>query len=439
MNGTTSFQWRHYQLLFVMPLLYVVVLDLNTSGLMHCALFRILLNGVDWVCQSAVMDEIYGNATITLAAAAGSTVWDGILTKTTELALGLCNIPFKIKARKLAEAPATSLYDRKSDVIAVSDSTATIRFYPYDIDATQALSSRAWAFQESAMSRRILSYQKEQIVWQCKTKKQYKNGPLNVQPLQAQKPWVDCVVQYTKCELTFQDDRLMAISAYAKSKHKEYQAQGSENKYLAGLWQSGLVDHLLWISKVKPPPPRPTNYRAPTWSWASINGPVEFVPAERKGTRHCAIELLSASMATNPLNPFGTLEKMPLSYLHLRGFLKAVPGMEIPSRSAPLPLHKEFRRTVAWSWWIEFDTIDVAQRVDQALAEASGEDVAFLELCKLPMYCLRMTEFTALILIPTSKVNGVVAFERVGIVRHWHREDWKWFDDERERTELYLL
>jgi hypothetical protein len=84
--------------------------------------------------------------------------------------------------------------------------------------------------------------------------------------------------------MTVDNGRLVAVAGYV-----EFEAQGIVNRYLTGLWEKNLVDHLLWISKVKPPLPRPTSYRAPTWSWASINGPVEFVTEERKGIVRCTV------------------------------------------------------------------------------------------------------------------------------------------------------
>jgi hypothetical protein len=378
--------------------------------------------GNDWVEQSAVMDEIYGNAAITLAAAAASSVWDGILVETKEPASGSFSMPFNL--------------DLVGSVLkTIPGSNPTIRFYPYEMDAKQALASRAWAFQEYAMSNRVLSYQKEQIVWECKTKKVYMNGPLNVRQLQIQKSWEECVQQYTACDLTFENDRLMALSGFARLKYKEYKATGVQNTYLAGLWQNELLDHLHWVSTIKPPPTRPKFYRAPTWSWASINGPIEYVTRERKGSMNRDIKFISVFLATSPLNLFGTLNGSPVSYLYLEGFLKAIPEMEIPSKDAPLSLGKKFRRDMGKSWWIEFDVIDVQQRIEEALELANEEDIHLF--AEAMLYCFRLTEFTALILVRVAKKGEMIGYERVGIVRHWYREPWHWFDDVREQTGIY--
>jgi hypothetical protein len=140
------------------------------------------------------------------------------------------------------------------------------------------------------------------------------NGLVNVQQLQTNRTWEQCIEQYTQRSLTLLDDRLMATSGYAELKDRKYQSRGGtsfRNRYLAGLWEVDLMNHMLWISKVKPPPPRPTFYRAPTWSWTSIDGPIEYVSDDRKGYKDFTIKLVSASLSTNPLNPFGTLLPVP--------------------------------------------------------------------------------------------------------------------------------
>jgi hypothetical protein len=320
----------------------------------------------------------------------------------------------------------------------VRNSKPEFRFYPYSIDAEQPLSSRAWAFQEHVMSKRILSYQKEQLVWQCKTGKYYKDGPVNIDQIQVEKSWQECITQYSKCSLTVENDRLMAISGYARSKFKDQQSHSlSKNRYLAGLWENELVDHLLWISKAASCDPRPASYRAPTWSWASIDGLVEFVEQERKGSMDRSIIVLSASLSTSRLNPFGTLEASPPSFLHVKGFLKAVCEIQIPSQETGLPTQKSFRLGIGKNWAIMFDIIDVEERMDRSVTDF--EDSLDPNFQHRSLYSLQLTEFTALLLIPTSFKEGRMSFERVGIVKHWHREEWHWFDDVTERTEIYLM
>ena len=378
-------------------------------------------NAEDWLEQSANMDEIYGNAALTIAAASGTSVWDGILNPTSEVPLTGCSIPFmRLHERSFSneEAPWP---------VEIPGSKVDVRFFPYNIDSNQPLFQRAWTFQEEALSPRILKFHKEQIVWHCRSKKIYRDGPVNTKRIQVFTTWEEVVVEYTKRSMTFEEDRLMALAGYARAKQKEFDAKEIVNSYLGGLWEKDLIDQLLWISKIKPPPPRPKAYRAPTWSWASINGPVEFVATERKGNAVGYFYLLSVFLSTNPINPFGTLAKDPLSYLYIKAYVKPVPKLEIPCQTKEMPINKEFRRGIGKHWWIEFDVLDVRERMDNGFQTQET------------LYCLRVTEFTALLLVPVALIEGTQCFERVGIVRHWQRENWTWFDEVEGKTELYLM
>jgi hypothetical protein len=76
-------------------------------------------------------------------------------------------------------------------------------------------------------------------------------------------------------------------------------------------------------------------------------------------------------------------------------------------------------------------------RQDYILGQNFGEDSDSPAL-----WCLRTSEHTALIVIPIIKEgmeDKTNVFERVGFVRHWVREEWTWFDEEKEKTTVYLV
>jgi hypothetical protein len=83
------------------------------------------------------------------------------------------------------------------------------------------------------------------------------------------------VPSYTQLKLTKDKDRLPALSAVVKGLEDILQ-----DTYLGGLWRSDLELGLTWIAGAygtNPPNPGwlPEKYRAPSWSWASIEGPVD--------------------------------------------------------------------------------------------------------------------------------------------------------------------
>jgi hypothetical protein len=79
---------------------------------------------------------------------------------------------------------------------------------------------------------------------------------------------------YTCLEITNPHDRLPALSGITS---------GRKDIYLAGLWKSILLESLHWYplshshsARGHVMAYRPDGYRAPTWSWASIESPIRF-------------------------------------------------------------------------------------------------------------------------------------------------------------------
>ncbi|PQE32222.1 heterokaryon incompatibility protein [Rutstroemia sp. NJR-2017a WRK4] len=87
------------------------------------------------------------------------------------------------------------------------------------------------------------------------------------------KLWAQTVSNFSRCQLTREKDKLPALSGIAKA----IQPFLTNRKYLAGLWRDEFSPNFLWFvvnSKMGSGQPsrRPQNYRAPSWSWASIDG-----------------------------------------------------------------------------------------------------------------------------------------------------------------------
>jgi hypothetical protein len=80
--------------------------------------------------------------------------------------------------------------------------------------------------------------------------------------------WAHAVQAYTAGSLTNSEDKLVAISAIAR----EVQPL-MRSRYLAGHWEADLVLQLAWSGTNFSA--RPKSYRAPSWSWASIDGPIQ--------------------------------------------------------------------------------------------------------------------------------------------------------------------
>ncbi|KAK4444157.1 hypothetical protein QBC34DRAFT_442790 [Podospora aff. communis PSN243] len=90
--------------------------------------------------------------------------------------------------------------------------------------------------------------------------------------------WFRAIEAYTARELTVSDDKLPAVAAIAE----EYRlTKGSElGDYLGGLWKEDFMLQCLWTASVVASEViKPLEYRAPSWSWASVDGSVGWVDA----------------------------------------------------------------------------------------------------------------------------------------------------------------
>jgi hypothetical protein len=120
--------------------------------------------------------------------------------------------------------------------------------------------------------------------------------------------WYNAVHRYCCRDLTFQRDKLPALAGIAS---RIQSITGDD--YLAGHWRRELGRSLFWrveyvANSAKPDfPSRVRRYRAPTWSWASIDGFVRWdtIDATSLGNELDFIEILHASVEVQGHNPFG--------------------------------------------------------------------------------------------------------------------------------------
>lgn len=150
------------------------------------------------------------------------------------------------------------------------------------------INTRGWVFQERLLAPCVLYFGQRQIFWECRESTAAETYPRGVtgqwgapETLQFKKYlsntavsatdayswWEEVVSTYTACKLTFPADKLVAISAVAR-----VLATLLKDEYVAGMWRRNLQTELLWYTKN--PQPRPKLYRAPSWSWASVDGKI---------------------------------------------------------------------------------------------------------------------------------------------------------------------
>lgn len=229
----------------------------------------------DWVTESAKMGDIYHHAQVVLAVHCAGDDSEGFLK------------------RALA---------KRKDVQITDDKSVTVRLMAnFEADVGQSqLSTRGWVVQERVLASRTLHFTHGMIYFETQTIILSEYGffgaesdpPVNKIVLsQPSKPnclprlaappemiwdvcqWLDLVETYCKCDLTQGKDKLIAISGIARVLQR-----GMKSSYCAGLWADRLCHALLWMPTTEPLV-RAEASRAPSWSWASVDGPFQF-PAD---------------------------------------------------------------------------------------------------------------------------------------------------------------
>ncbi len=283
----------------------------------------------DKVKEIERMDQIYSNSTLTIAAASASSCSMGFLNKREPL---------------WSDADAAPI---ELPFLCPDWLVGNISLVRYGVPARrEPLHRRSWPFQEYILSRRVLMYESEQMLWICQQDSStgigatYKNGgpahdssvtelkymrmfldrPQTISPGFARRNlWIDLVTQYSAKEQTVPDDKIHALRGIAS----RYQWH-MKDQYIAGLWRSWLIPGLMWKRSQEIRIRRKRQY--PSWSWLSIDSPVTMERAsaavyEPKNIVNVQFIDYQPNAPAGPLNTFGLL---PNAVLHLRGCLLKV-------------------------------------------------------------------------------------------------------------------
>jgi hypothetical protein len=240
----------------------------------------------DWRTQYLKVGAIYSNADCNIAAMWALDGDDGCFNKRDLFTVTLTTI-------------ALNLENGQSREFQISG------HYTYDDDITNApLNRRGWVVQERYLARKQLSFAKRQVYWECPeviASEQFPTGlpdyvweagnyiklkPPTAKPRldfereqELRHVWCSLVETYSDCHLTRPSDKMIALAGLAG----QFRDMTGDT-YLAGLWKADLHKQLCWkySHDVYCPDDKQRNrsrtlsYYAPTWSWASFDGPVRI-------------------------------------------------------------------------------------------------------------------------------------------------------------------
>jgi hypothetical protein len=234
----------------------------------------------DWKDCAATMASIYENSFITIAATQSADSNQGCFGTTNPLSLGL-----ELNSSKLL------ICEQTVDDFPLTD------FALLQKNGDWPLLRRAWVFQERRLSPRVLHFTRSQLVWECQSARTSEDKLLDYDwsstagetiqrhplPEPTQHPfkypftdndldWRRIVTYYSRLSLTFDKDRLPAIAAIVE---RSMRVRRSDT-YIAGMWANSLLYDAAWYRHEHGCGTKRPITSAPTWSWASIRGAVQF-------------------------------------------------------------------------------------------------------------------------------------------------------------------
>lgn len=291
-------------------------------------------NAEDWQKESATMTQVYGHAYVTIAAAVGNSSHSGFLglNRNKERAQIPCHAMLKRHgiSGHMYLSPTTYYYDWSD--------------FEEDIEVS-TWNKRAWTFQERNISRRVLYFGKK-LYFQCQSCSRIENLPKHIVDSNAgssqserihkvtrdsnakrmlYKFWRDAVRTYSSRALSYESDRLPAISGVA-----HHIADITSSEYLAGLWQDDLLIGLLWSTDTGSgrAPRRPEEYLAPSWSWVSCGATELYwlAYADEATEIESQCEIIDVQTTLSTLDPMGRVNS---GYIILRGKVEWLKRSEI--------------------------------------------------------------------------------------------------------------
>jgi hypothetical protein len=251
----------------------------------------------DWEVEASKMAAVYQGANVVLFASGAADSNSGLLNQERDEG---CRT--ETTGSRELEAPYMNLDGTTCRIVARGFKWhATIPELYLQADVSSPLSRRAWALQEDLLASRRIFFTGEELLWKCRssrkcqcmhmqsmnTRVQYTDesfatgwNDVNSEYVHMRHGgWRQLMGSYSKRQLTFESDRLPAISGLAKYIRDRGTGTG---QYLSGMWKDDLWESLLWSAQRSIPcsedqiigttyRKRASTYRAPTWSWMSLD------------------------------------------------------------------------------------------------------------------------------------------------------------------------
>lgn len=377
---------------------------------------------IDWGRESAAMADVYGNSYLTISASASPSAEAGMFIKPSKDTRAVCfQVSTTLQSGEEVTMTARRM-ERHHDLVRQS---------PIE---DSPLVKRAWTFQEHLLPTRVLQFGTYEAIWECSgttccTCSIELNGAGDMslkkpfaghisQPRSPQNDdwalWSAIIQGYASRSLTQGTDKLIALSGVAKRLQQTW-----NHRYLAGLWDNNLVRWLCWspTEMAGALSPRPVPYRAPSWSWASIDRAVKharefdqltssrcFDQAKvldihyQPATSDATGAITSARLViSGPVIPAEYIGKSPADFYMVRCGSREErfhPDIDLGQRTEPEPVY------YLCLLHIQMDPRDPKYRTWRLAPDLPWYKSFMLVLRKIP--------------------DQSADYERIGIMEHWH-------------------
>lgn len=251
----------------------------------------------DWEREATLMGNIYFNSVFTISALDASKSSEGFLAE--------------------RPPPTTKSADIGSHYVHETNewcnlSVRKLKSTHFDY----CLSNRGWTLQERLLPPALLHYTPDGMIWECRTHCVWEHGEGHPTTgmLKAMSQftgivdmdflWQRVVQDYSARILTVPSDKLPAIAGVAQYFRS---TRSEDDEYLAGIWRDTIPESLRWIVYEGATLPQPSVYRAPSWSWAAVEGRVEWLieTSNEMPIDDLGFQLLDAEVEDSPPRSMG--------------------------------------------------------------------------------------------------------------------------------------
>ncbi|KAI0862972.1 heterokaryon incompatibility protein-domain-containing protein [Xylaria cubensis] len=265
---------------------------------------------LDWAREAAKMGGIYFGSVVTITASASTSAYQGA---------------FNSQSQRTCDA------DKFDDLVTIEGCLrdgrrSRLYILPYGSDAPDVyddevikapLSKRAWTYQEFALPQRTLYCTSKQLFWECThcrlSEDNFPQAPrqrpypipefeYTLEPERIAEYWyIGAVQEYSRRQMTFGKDKLVAISALARATYHNRPAD-----YIAGLWRDSLLSGLKWIRDGQGSKSKSMAY--PSCSNGSFSDSVEDrIP-------DALPRIAGVNWEPDPVNPFGDVRSAYIDF-----------------------------------------------------------------------------------------------------------------------------